>query len=703
MVVYEDGIGGTTSIEPWPTEESPGLTLVLSGGGFRATLFHLGVLDFLYRNGRIPEIKRIIAVSGGSILAAHLALNFDQYGASSDSYRAMRREIINFCQQDLRNRIFRRILLFDFLIPICRVFKSLSPVAQLQRAYHALFGTKKLRDLSKNVDVYLLSTSLTTGEQCAFTRQSFVIFPSSNGDESQSVRTIAADNLEVAFAVSASSAFPPFFPPAHFKLSDVHALQLEGIVDHRLTDGGVYDNLGSSIFRHLPPGLQTPDHVVFISDAGGVFDWETDLKFRLLPPRSARATDILMQRIANAESEASQSLKARVVYCSIRTKEKHDRLSGVEQNQVRSIRTDLNGFTDYEVAALTSHGAANAKYAWEKVNAKDRTEEAESYHSYSFGSLEYKLRRSSRRSYYLWDKKDWSSWALVAIPGLYCVAVLLACTFLYVTISRHAVASYVSSEAIRGNAANTASNNSDTQITRSVAYYDEDGDLDTMDGFYPLRCEGGPGDQHVHLISVPPRVLAGLRHPYVWVPVVKPYFSFESRSENGPNNEPRDKRGLAWDATQSHKTEMVLEHVCVYKVTNDDSRWKLVYIGEERPSGSRGSSVLFDENTLSPAYAGEVRMFRLQTMNEMGEWLSLQDPDEMRAAAMTRVIGLKTKVPEPLPPGVLAQQPMRLVELAIYETKFDPDRFGPHFVTQIGVIDASVYCGIHGYGRADDR
>lgn len=49
--------------------------LALSGGGFRATLFHLGVVRFLFEVGQLKPVKLVSAVSGGSVLAAHLILN----------------------------------------------------------------------------------------------------------------------------------------------------------------------------------------------------------------------------------------------------------------------------------------------------------------------------------------------------------------------------------------------------------------------------------------------------------------------------------------------------------------------------------------------------------------------------------------------------------------------------------------------------
>jgi len=44
--------------------------LGLSGGGFRASIFHLGVILRLEELGIMPQMKVISSVSGGSIITA---------------------------------------------------------------------------------------------------------------------------------------------------------------------------------------------------------------------------------------------------------------------------------------------------------------------------------------------------------------------------------------------------------------------------------------------------------------------------------------------------------------------------------------------------------------------------------------------------------------------------------------------------------
>ena len=55
-----------------------GIGLCLSGGGYRAMLFHLGALWRLNELGYLPKLARVSSVSGGSITAGVLAMNWKE-------------------------------------------------------------------------------------------------------------------------------------------------------------------------------------------------------------------------------------------------------------------------------------------------------------------------------------------------------------------------------------------------------------------------------------------------------------------------------------------------------------------------------------------------------------------------------------------------------------------------------------------------
>lgn len=67
-----------------------GTALCLSGGGYRAMLFHVGAIWRLNELGYLPRLERVSSVSGGSITAALLGLawarlEFDSSGSPGTS------------------------------------------------------------------------------------------------------------------------------------------------------------------------------------------------------------------------------------------------------------------------------------------------------------------------------------------------------------------------------------------------------------------------------------------------------------------------------------------------------------------------------------------------------------------------------------------------------------------------------------------
>src|SRR5262245_3984127 len=77
----------TADLPPSQATPEAGVALCLSGGGYRAMLFHVGSLWRLNEFGLLRGLKRVSSVSGGSITAAMLGvrwslLDFDQDGVA---------------------------------------------------------------------------------------------------------------------------------------------------------------------------------------------------------------------------------------------------------------------------------------------------------------------------------------------------------------------------------------------------------------------------------------------------------------------------------------------------------------------------------------------------------------------------------------------------------------------------------------------
>jgi predicted acylesterase/phospholipase RssA len=229
------------------------LGLALSGGGFRASLYHLGLLRFLRDAGILSQVTHITSVSGGSIMGAHLALNWDRYSGGAEQFDAAAAEVLAFVRLDVRNRIARR---FPLTIPLRwplrllgRSSRKLSRTGLLEYHYERyLYGDKSLFELPESPQLHILATNLSEGCLCSFHRDG-ILMVRRQADGGIRVDRVQAGLATVAMAVTASSAFPGFFPPLELTGAEVGAGGEFGRQSY--TDGGVFDNLGVRMFHCL--------------------------------------------------------------------------------------------------------------------------------------------------------------------------------------------------------------------------------------------------------------------------------------------------------------------------------------------------------------------------------------------------------------------------------------------------------------------
>src|SRR5262245_24879197 len=252
--------------------------LALSGGGFRATLYHLGLVRFLRDAGILSNVTHITAVSGGSIFAAHLVLNWSRYNGSESEFDAAAAEVLRFVRLDVRNRILRRYAL-GLPLHWPRRLAGLSN-RRLTRAglleYHLekyLYGDTSLFQLPEHPRLHILATNLSEGRICSFNRDGLSMMRREHGHAFR-MEQFPIRLATVPMAVAASSAFPGFFPPSELTGADVGARSGE-FGRQVYTDGGVFDNLGVRIFRFLALSSGTDERPwdgVLVSDVGKPFE-----------------------------------------------------------------------------------------------------------------------------------------------------------------------------------------------------------------------------------------------------------------------------------------------------------------------------------------------------------------------------------------------------------------------------------------------
>jgi predicted acylesterase/phospholipase RssA len=349
--------------------------LALSGGGFRATLYHLGVIRYLRDNGTLPLVTDIAAVSGGSIVAAHLLLNWDRYAGSDAEFAEAASEVVRFVQHDVRNRIVRRLpLLFPFRLAAKLTgwhARRLTPNAILETYYRQfLYGDRRLFELPEKPALHILATNVSDGVMAVFNREGLHIQKREQG-ETDPFRHVAGQTASIAKVVSASSAFPGFFPPVEISAHDlgVHEGQFP---TESFTDGGVYDNLGTRAFSWLKRHRGRSYDRVIVSDAGKPFQILGNAPLGFIA-QSIRASDILWDRVWQLERENFGDQNGFYFMPVTHVVDPHEdphAMHPVVQAEVSSIRTDLDRFSDLEANVLVAHGYEVARSMHRRIADK---------------------------------------------------------------------------------------------------------------------------------------------------------------------------------------------------------------------------------------------------------------------------------------------------------------------------------------------
>lgn len=246
------------------TSPEPGTALCLSGGGFRAMLFHAGVVWRIYEAGKLGGIDRISSVSGGSITAGILAKNWIRLFEGEHSIDRFKSLVVD----PLRSLASRTIDIPAVLLGAIWLGTAADRIASAYRKH--LYETVTLQDIPDLPRFVFNATNVQSGALWRFSKPYM---------RDYRVGEIKNPRTELAVVVAASSAFPPVLSPLtlNFKVSDYSAGSTGDLTDERyktkvrLTDGGVYDNLGlETAWKRYG--------TILVSDAGAGFATVTDPK-----------------------------------------------------------------------------------------------------------------------------------------------------------------------------------------------------------------------------------------------------------------------------------------------------------------------------------------------------------------------------------------------------------------------------------------
>lgn len=243
--------------------------LALSGGGYRAAAFHLGVLKRLDEMSILPRIDLVSCVSGGSIIGALYALRCSQTGEGQPGSYSVDEFIGEF--KSLLSRNLRGWAYAGTPLRSARALLGFLPRLRhapllVEEVNRELFRDARLSDLPEWI--LINATNLQTGKNWKF-------FRDAAGDYLVGATT-CTDQIHLATAVVASAAHPLLVDPVplHADWTDYQASNLDerwerppsdspddesawrirhgsqsGHTTFHLADGGVYDNEGVNGLR----------------------------------------------------------------------------------------------------------------------------------------------------------------------------------------------------------------------------------------------------------------------------------------------------------------------------------------------------------------------------------------------------------------------------------------------------------------------
>jgi NTE family protein len=286
--------------------------LCLSGGGYRAMVFHLGSLWRLNEAGFLGKLDRISSVSGGSITAGVLGLHWKNLGVTPNAPAPHFSIVVD----EVRKLASKTI---DIGSVLEGVFGPATVSDKIQKAYdQELFHGATLQDLPDDPPHFVIN---------ATNIQSTVLWRFSKPYmRDWRVGEVRNPRVPLAVAVAASSAFPPLLSPAEIDLHKYGCvfepntgadLQKEPYVSKAvLADGGIYDNMGlETVWKEY--------RTVLVSDAGGHVEPEED-PHRDWARHSFRILDIIDNQV--------RSLRKRQVIAAYQEGQRDGAYWGVRTN-----------------------------------------------------------------------------------------------------------------------------------------------------------------------------------------------------------------------------------------------------------------------------------------------------------------------------------------------------------------------------------
>lgn len=382
--------------------------LALSGGGFRASFFHLGTLAKLAEQDLLKDIEVISTVSGGSIIGVHYYLKLQQLlenkkdiEITQENYITLVNELIDEFFEIVQTNIRNSVLYSNFLKTLKYIipFSKYSRTNRLGELYQERIYKKYkkyMKDLiitpkdwtdkenpfrprfnnwnrkNKVPIIVINATNLNSGHNWQFqaTKMGEPDYMSDMEiDKNNRFGWIRYTdkgllkkfkNYSIGQAVACSSAVPMLFTPIVLKdLYEGYKLSI--------SDGGVYDNQGFS-------GLLSEEcNYIICSDASGQMDNQV-VSHTSIFMTNKRTIDIQMDRAReliyeDMNEKFKRGILKNFIFTHLKKNisahkiEQSDVIQKFENNSyeefqklIASVRTDLDTFSKIEAYSLMYNG-----------------------------------------------------------------------------------------------------------------------------------------------------------------------------------------------------------------------------------------------------------------------------------------------------------------------------------------------------------
>lgn len=347
--------------------------IALSGGGFRAAVFHLGVLKYLAVQGLLENIVHISSVSGGSIAMALIYKLSDNKFPSSKEY-------LNQILPQMEKYFVDIGLGRDALVKLLYPWNWKNMFSRANIIADTLFDKWDIKNTLQDLETYPIweigATTNETGKSWRFSQEKM-------GD--YKFGFVEHPKFQISKAVAASAAFPGVIGRYSLDTSVYKWFQYKGWgdnssqVNHKplfekvhLSDGGVYDNLATEPFiKYLGQKVHENINYWIVCDASKDLAIEKSVFVFRLYKRTRRLIDITIDQIRMLRIRALHSYlyspNGRGLFLQIgyknnkKKQEDYEFLTKENSDRAKDIGTSIFSMKKQQYDLLINHAFSVAK------------------------------------------------------------------------------------------------------------------------------------------------------------------------------------------------------------------------------------------------------------------------------------------------------------------------------------------------------